>query len=106
MSYNKVIYAGKIVRWCNTCDMQLMYTSIIQKKIHSLDEKMDLLKFTNEKICSKYDSKSAEDHIYSRSYVRYIRTYGLHHVYPLVNIIFATYLLICKDEQIHFFMQR
>ena len=32
-------------------------------------------------------------------------TYGLRHVYPLVTIIFATYLLICKDEQIHFFMQ-
>ena len=35
----------------------------------------------------------------------FVSTYGLHLVYPLVNIIFATYLLICKDEQIHFFMQ-
>ena len=35
----------------------------------------------------------------------FVSKYGLHHVYPLVNIIFDTYLLICKDEQIHFFMQ-
>ena len=74
MSYNKVTYAGKIVRRCNTCDMQLMYTSIILFFFNSLDEKMDLLKFTNEKRCSKYDSKSGEDHIYSRSYVHTVFT--------------------------------
>ena len=34
----------------------------------------------------------------------FVSTYGLHLVYPLVSIIFATYLLICRDEQIHFFM--
>ena len=35
----------------------------------------------------------------------FVSTYGLYLVYPLVNVIFAAYLLICKDEQIHFFMQ-
>ena len=81
--------------------------------VHSLHVTHYSLHWTKKWICSNLPmSKDVANMIANlkqmwwRPYLlTFVSKYGLHHVYPLVNIIFDTYLLICKDEQIHFFMQ-